>query len=143
MLVTGGHKFAEIGAGGYYTCATTTDGSAWCWGDTLGTGLNIDEEVANTNSPTKLNDGRTYVAISAAYGYWCALDTAANIWCWREFGGQVAVARGAEGGIGWYAGAPQPARVLHLLLCTESSILCKLLQLMPQAQNLLLPTSPS
>lgn len=34
QLVTGGHTFAALGAGGYHTCGVTTGGDALCWGNT-------------------------------------------------------------------------------------------------------------
>ncbi|HEY3221949.1 MAG TPA: hypothetical protein VGJ80_14560 [Gemmatimonadales bacterium] len=55
LPVTTGQIFASISAGGHHTCAITTDGKAYCWGDNvygqLGTGnttgRNVPVVVAN------------------------------------------------------------------------------------------------
>ena len=79
-----------IAAGGDHTCAILDDGSVSCWGNNsqgrLGDGTTTDRLTPTQTS--SLGEGRTAVAITAGYGYTCAIldDGSVSCWGWNIFG---------------------------------------------------------
>jgi alpha-tubulin suppressor-like RCC1 family protein len=77
--------FAAVSAGLNHTCALTTTGSAYCWGEgaygRLGTGT-----TSNQSSPTPviMPAGTTFSAISAGRFHTCAIATGGTAYCWGE-----------------------------------------------------------
>jgi hypothetical protein len=89
--VSGGLEFAVIAAGDYHTCALDTAGIAYCWGVNFGgeLGTGRDHPCAGTQSrfgcsvvPVRVAGGHRFIAMSAAYGFTCALDASSRPWCW-------------------------------------------------------------
>ena len=79
----------QITAGWDHTCALTTDGKAYCWGNngygTLGNG-------SRTNSPTPVavSGGLTFTSIVAGAWHTCALTASGDAYCWGlNDGGQL------------------------------------------------------
>jgi hypothetical protein len=87
-------RFRSIGAGGSsigQTCALTTNGAAWCWGDgergQLGNGT---RDIVAHPLPVEVSGSLTLSAISVGHGrHVCALTSAGAAFCWGEnaFGG--------------------------------------------------------
>ena len=78
-----GASFASISAGGYHTCAVTTNGSAMCWG--RGSRGQLGRVVpADTSSPNVVYGlGFGAVAsISAGREHTCAVTTSGGAKCW-------------------------------------------------------------
>jgi len=79
-----------ITVGGDHTCAILDDGSVSCWGNNsqgrLGDGTTTDRLTPTQTS--SLGEGRTAVAITAGYGYTCAIldDRSVSCWGWNIFG---------------------------------------------------------
>jgi alpha-tubulin suppressor-like RCC1 family protein len=85
--VTGGLTFQVVSAGGVdvgHTCALTTGGSAWCWGDNASGQLGIDSFDVRVHSTPRLVSGvHTFTALSAGLGsHTCALSATGEAWCW-------------------------------------------------------------
>src|SRR5712692_6623846 len=82
--VIGALMFAAISAGGYHTCALTTNGVAYCWGSNsfgqLGTGDTVTHTV-----PTPVAGGLTFAAISAGNRHTCGLTTNGVAYCWGQW----------------------------------------------------------
>jgi alpha-tubulin suppressor-like RCC1 family protein len=82
--VIGALTFAAISAGGYHTCALTTNGVAYCWGSNsfgqLGTGDTVTHTV-----PTPVAGGLTFAAISAGNRHTCGLTTNGVAYCWGQW----------------------------------------------------------
>ncbi len=75
--------FASISVGGYHTCALTSLGVAYCWGNgaygQLGDGSST---VSNTPVAVSMPGGVTFVSIQAGYNHTCALSSAEFAYCW-------------------------------------------------------------
>ena len=106
-LVTGGHRFSQLEAGGGlgpgedgvggddggHTCAVTTDGQAYCWG--VGAhGQNGDGTLSTRTAPRLVAGGLLFRSVSLGVYHVCGVTTAdrAYCWGWNEFG-QLATAR--------------------------------------------------
>ena len=71
-VIAMGHEVATVACGPQDTCATKTDGTAWCWGWRSGTA---------TPSPfASLGSG--VVQIAASEGHMCARKADSTLWCW-------------------------------------------------------------
>ncbi len=70
---------AMVSAGDLHTCAVSTAGAGWCWGDNtarqLGDGSDLRSEVPRSLPMTGL------VEIAAGASHSCARD-ASSVWCW-------------------------------------------------------------
>jgi alpha-tubulin suppressor-like RCC1 family protein len=72
----------ELAAGGLHTCALTSDGKSYCWGENkhgeLGNGTNIDEntpvETAGISNNIKTITAGTY--------HTCVVDSSDQVYCW-------------------------------------------------------------
>jgi len=51
VLVTGGHFFAQVSAGGFHTCGKTGSGQAYCWGNNGNGGLGDGSQITFRNAP--------------------------------------------------------------------------------------------
>ena len=73
-------RFAMVSAGNQHTCATTSDGIAYCWGwnedGQLGRG-----RPGDTNSPIRVDTTATWLSVSAG-GQTCGIQSDGSLWCW-------------------------------------------------------------
>ncbi len=77
-----GNNVARVFAGGASTCARTTDGVMWCWGNNaygeLGDGTQVSKSV-----PTKaIALGTDVVELGINMGNACVLKKDGTFWCW-------------------------------------------------------------
>src|SRR5262245_9532841 len=72
-----------LAAGARFTCALTTAGKAYCWGDGLA-GQIGDSAFSPKTVPTASAGSHTFVAIAAGEQTACALDRAGVAWCWGD-----------------------------------------------------------
>lgn len=86
--VSGNRLWSDADAGFQHSCALTTDGEAFCWGnnDYLQTGNTADVSCGyNTRClrrPTAVLGGHRFVQIVAGGNMSCGLTAAGAIWCW-------------------------------------------------------------
>ena len=80
---------AKVATGGAHSCALTTGGGVFCWGDNYYTQLGVI--TANGNLTTTLYSrialqkyGSGYKAITAGANHTCALTTAGAVKCWGD-----------------------------------------------------------
>ncbi|MEO6067549.1 MAG: Ig-like domain-containing protein, partial [Gemmatimonadales bacterium] len=80
---TGSTAFIQVAAGKGHTCALTTGGKAWCWGDgfagQLGTGL-----TQISSEPTEVAGRATFVRLDLGDSHSCGVTAAGQGWCWGE-----------------------------------------------------------
>ena len=88
MAVAGDRQFANISAGGEYTCGVTIAHVALCWGDNsrgnLGDGTTIER-----NKPRAVAGGLSWSGVSAGFGgHACGVTTVSRAYCWggNQFG---------------------------------------------------------
>lgn len=85
QLVSGGHKFSAIDAGHEHTCALTTDGEVYCWGNggngRLGNGQSENQTVPVRAS---LPADERFTSVSAGMTHSCAVSAGGAVYCWGE-----------------------------------------------------------
>jgi alpha-tubulin suppressor-like RCC1 family protein/uncharacterized protein YjdB len=76
-------RLASVVAGDLHSCALTTDGAAYCWGDNeygeLGDGSKVSRLV-----PTAVAGGLKFSALSAWAFHTCAVTTSGAAYCWGD-----------------------------------------------------------
>jgi alpha-tubulin suppressor-like RCC1 family protein len=81
VLVLGEHVFTEVVAGGHQTCALTSSGIAYCWGDNafgaLGYGASGTEVV-----PGAVDGVHLFMTLSIGFMHACGLDLDGAAICW-------------------------------------------------------------
>lgn len=91
--VAGGYTFAEVSAGENHSCGVTTSGTAYCWGRNADLQLGVSTapetcplmptlDKSCSRSPIPVSDGRTFVTVSAARVFTCALTPRGAAFCW-------------------------------------------------------------
>jgi alpha-tubulin suppressor-like RCC1 family protein len=87
-------RFAHLAAGSAHTCALTTDGAVYCWGDNgggqLGAASGADCRTASSRpvplpcalAPQPVESAVRFASIAAGGSATCALTAAGVTWCW-------------------------------------------------------------
>jgi alpha-tubulin suppressor-like RCC1 family protein len=91
VLVAGGRAWAQIGAGQIHTCAITTAGQGYCWGNNGGKLGNAGTTESST--PLALAGAPAFTSLAVGANHTCGIATTADVWCWGfNTNGQVGVA---------------------------------------------------
>lgn len=90
QLVTGGHSFESVSAGGFHSCAVTNSGAAYCWGQNLngqlGTGFVSSYPYYWETTPMLVTGGQTFQWVSAGAYHTCGTTTSLDAYCWGANG---------------------------------------------------------
>lgn len=86
--VVGNRSWSDVEAGFSHTCALTTEGEAYCWGDnyfnqtgsTVTVSCGYNERCVRT--PRAVLGGHRFVQIAAGGNMSCGLTAAGALWCW-------------------------------------------------------------
>ena len=87
-----GKTVTQISAGGYHTCALTSDGGLYCWGNNyegeLGDGTTVQRVTPVPVVTSGALSGKTIVQIDGGGTHTCALssDGLAYCWGWNDYG---------------------------------------------------------
>jgi len=96
--VLGDRTYRQATNGQLFSCALTTSGEAFCWGDNrfgqIGNGDGRDG-APRVLQPTAVSGGRTYTQIAAGRDHACALDATGQAWCWGGGLGALGIGDGS------------------------------------------------
>lgn len=97
LAVVGGHTFTSIGVGWQTSCALTTTGAAYCWGNGVAgqlgigstSGLDVCRDVYGNQAPCSrtplaVAGGHTFTSMVVGGFHACALTTSGAAYCWGE-----------------------------------------------------------
>ncbi|MCL2544277.1 MAG: putative Ig domain-containing protein, partial [Nocardioidaceae bacterium] len=79
--VGAGTNWAQVSAGGGHTCAVTTAGTAWCWGQNSNGELGDGSISPDVTSPVQVGTGADWTSISGGYDDTCGVE-AGLVECW-------------------------------------------------------------
>ncbi|HVY32073.1 MAG TPA: hypothetical protein VHB79_36305 [Polyangiaceae bacterium] len=81
VQIGAGASWASVDAGYSYTCATRSDGTAWCWGNN-DYGV-LGKPGAPSSVPQQVDDTDTWSSMSASPGSeTCGIRKDYSLWCW-------------------------------------------------------------
>ncbi len=82
----------KVAAGDVHTCAITTDGDLYCWGNNISRAVDPADSGGLYHEPTLLDDEHTWESVAAGAGFGCALNDNGEIYCWgTDFYGNLGV----------------------------------------------------
>jgi alpha-tubulin suppressor-like RCC1 family protein len=85
VALPAGVTAASISAGGTFSCALTTTGSAYCWGqNNLGQLGNGSGTASDVPVPVSLPAGVSLVSLELGPVHACGLTATGAAWCWGE-----------------------------------------------------------
>lgn len=76
-------SWAAVTAAGWHSCATRTDGSAWCWGDNALGDLGIGTTTRQA-SPRRVGTADDWRVLSASWGGTCGIRGSGALYCWGK-----------------------------------------------------------
>lgn len=118
VTLPGNAVAAEVTTGTYFTCARSTDGSLYCWGDNtfgqLGLG-DLTQRTSPVQVPLAIQKSPPifppvavkFAGVSAGERHTCAMSTDHKLWCWG-YGSYGQLGNGTSG----YSTSPQQVTVL-------------------------------
>ena len=81
--VTGLDNVSAVAAGGWSTCATRTDGTAWCWGYGEKGGLG-DGNATNSSTPVQVAGISDARLLTVGDYHACVTEADDSSWCWGD-----------------------------------------------------------
>src|SRR5688500_9601515 len=75
-------SWSQVVAGGFHTCALSSAGKAFCWGEKnhqVGDGTATDRPA-----PVAIAESLTFSSIDGGFNHSCALTTAGAAYCWGQ-----------------------------------------------------------
>lgn len=95
-LVSGGHRWLDIAAGGQFTCGVTTAHELFCWGSNLFGRLGIPAGESQ-RAPVRVAAGQRWTSVSVSMHHACAITTDGEAYCWgRNHQGELGIGNTTE-----------------------------------------------
>lgn len=79
-----GLTFSQVSAGGKHTCAVTTQGALYCWGDDTHGQLGRLDVGDQSAVPGPANGPSGWLAVRAGAQHTCGVDSLGDVYCWGE-----------------------------------------------------------
>jgi hypothetical protein len=90
VAVSGDLSFASVSAGHAHTCALTTTGAAWCWGDNYNGATGPVGPASFREAPDMVSESLTFTQLALGYVHSCGLTTGGEVYCWGgNYNGQL------------------------------------------------------
>jgi alpha-tubulin suppressor-like RCC1 family protein len=87
-------SFVAVTAGWKHSCALTSDGKAWCWGENTDRGQLGDGSWEDRNRPVEVAGGLTFQSLSGGAHHTCGVAATGQAYCWgRNDYGQLGSGR--------------------------------------------------
>ncbi len=103
-------NITAITAGQGHTCALTSGGTVWCWGQNWDGQLGTGQSGNISPTPVRVKDLSGVRAISGSGGHTCALTNENKVWCWgMNWYGQLGNGQSGQGKF-----SATPVHVLNL-----------------------------
>ena len=122
--VAGGHRFTDISAGRWHSCAIDASADAYCWGDNqdgelgdstvpINCGAFPSRAACTRDMPMRVPGDHHFSRIAAGSFHSCALTTDSAAWCWGLATGDLAIGAAELGNAAYsgYYGASRGTRV--------------------------------
>jgi hypothetical protein len=75
-------SLVAVTAGWKHSCALTSDGKAWCWGENADRGQLGNGRWGDTDRPVEVAGGLTFRSLSGGAYHTCGVTTAGQGFCW-------------------------------------------------------------
>ena len=82
VAVSGGSRFAVVGAGDAYSCGLTADGAASCWGNGAFGRLGDGTGEPTRATPRPVAGSLTFRSLTTGRRHACGLSPTGQAWCW-------------------------------------------------------------
>jgi alpha-tubulin suppressor-like RCC1 family protein len=122
LAVARGLTFASVSAGWEESCALTSSGAAYCWGDNSYGELG-DGSTASTRTPVAVTGALTFVSVGTGNVFACGLTAAGAAYCWgNNSAGQLGIGPGGSAHCGAELCSTAPVAVSGGLTFTALSV---------------------
>jgi alpha-tubulin suppressor-like RCC1 family protein len=81
LAVAGGNSFSSVSTGWDQSCALTSSGAAYCWGEGIYGALG-DGSKTNSRTPVPVTGGLTFASIGTGTYFACGLTAGGAAYCW-------------------------------------------------------------
>lgn len=86
VLVSGGLRFEQLGAGEHHTCGITADSATWCWGSNASGQLGDGDVGTTQNIRTAVVWGGVFESLVVGAQHSCAVTRGRDVHCWGSNG---------------------------------------------------------
>ena len=84
LVAAGGRTFTTLASGPGHSCALTSAGAAYCWGDNSAGQLGGTTGSGESDTAQAVTGGHTFTAIAGGGKHTCALATDSTAYCWGD-----------------------------------------------------------